>query len=51
MYIHQNKKNIHLIKMIEIIESGKKPLSHDWNLNFLNSVGNYNKLDELENHN
>jgi hypothetical protein len=24
------QKNIHLIRMIEIIESGKKILSHDW---------------------
>ncbi len=36
----------HLIKMIEIIQSAKKLLGHNWNFNFLDNVGNYNKLDE-----
>jgi len=29
----------------------KKLLSHNWNLNFLHSPSNYNKLHEWKNHN
>jgi hypothetical protein len=36
--------------MIKIIQRGEKKLGHNYNINFLHNLGNYNKLDEWENH-